>query len=199
VTPVYKLSASSITGRTTYGSMLAGNPAYELPGDFESIATVTVGSGGAANVEFTSIPSTFQHLQVRFIARSTRAENQDSITVKLNSVSTTSGWHILSGNGTSAVGLGYTIYQPSVPYVAAANKDANVFGAAVIDILDYKNTNKYTTWRSLSGNDFNGSGDIALTSGLYQSTSAISSILFSADNGNIPQYSHFALYGIKGA
>jgi hypothetical protein len=46
VTPVYKLSASSITGRTNYGSMLAGNPAYELPADFESIATVTVGSGG---------------------------------------------------------------------------------------------------------------------------------------------------------
>jgi hypothetical protein len=29
VTPVYKLSASSITGRTNYGSMLAGNPAFD--------------------------------------------------------------------------------------------------------------------------------------------------------------------------
>jgi hypothetical protein len=47
VTPVYKLSASSITGRTNYGSMLAGNPAYDFLPDFESIATVTVGSGGA--------------------------------------------------------------------------------------------------------------------------------------------------------
>jgi hypothetical protein len=57
VTPVYKLSASSVTGRTNYGSMLAGNPAFELPGDFESIATVSVGGGGAAYVEFTSIPA----------------------------------------------------------------------------------------------------------------------------------------------
>jgi hypothetical protein len=47
VTPVYKLSASSVTGRTNYGSMLAGNPAFELPGDFESIATVTVGGTSA--------------------------------------------------------------------------------------------------------------------------------------------------------
>jgi hypothetical protein len=44
VTPVYKLSASSVTGRTNYGSMLAGNPAFEFPGTaFEPIATVTVG------------------------------------------------------------------------------------------------------------------------------------------------------------
>jgi hypothetical protein len=71
VTPVYKLSASSITGRTNYGSMLAGNPAFEFPGDFESIATVSVGGGGAANVEFTSIPGTFTHLQIRGIHRST--------------------------------------------------------------------------------------------------------------------------------
>jgi hypothetical protein len=46
VTPVYKLSASSITGRTNYGSMLAGNPVF-VDIDFESIATVTVGSGGS--------------------------------------------------------------------------------------------------------------------------------------------------------
>jgi hypothetical protein len=49
VTPVYKLSASSVTGRTNYGSMLAGNPAY-VPTDFESIATVSVGSGRSNNV-----------------------------------------------------------------------------------------------------------------------------------------------------
>jgi hypothetical protein len=65
VTPVYKLSASSVTGRTNYGSMLAGNPAFELPtGDFESIATVTVGGGGAAMWSFTSIPATYKHLQL---------------------------------------------------------------------------------------------------------------------------------------
>jgi hypothetical protein len=57
VTPVYKLSASSVTGRTNYGSMLAGNPAFAIPTDFESIATVTVGGGGAATVTFSSIPS----------------------------------------------------------------------------------------------------------------------------------------------
>jgi hypothetical protein len=67
VTPVYKLSASSVTGRTNYGSMLAGNPVF-VDTDFESIATVTVGGGGAATVEFTSIPGTYQHLQIRAIA-----------------------------------------------------------------------------------------------------------------------------------
>ena len=40
---------------------------FAAGGDFESIATVTVGGGGAASIEFTSIPGTYQHLQIRGI------------------------------------------------------------------------------------------------------------------------------------
>jgi predicted patatin/cPLA2 family phospholipase len=76
---------------------------------------------------------------------------------------------------------------------------ANIFGAGVIDILDYANTNKYKTVRALSGHDNNGSGYVNFESGLWMSTSAITSIkLFTA--GNVyAQYTQFALYGIKGA
>ena len=34
---------------------------------YESIATVTVGAGGSSSVTFSSIPSTYQHLQIRYI------------------------------------------------------------------------------------------------------------------------------------
>jgi hypothetical protein len=37
-------------------------------GDYESIATVSVGGGGAADVEFTSIPGTYTHLQIRALS-----------------------------------------------------------------------------------------------------------------------------------
>jgi hypothetical protein len=103
VTPVYKLSASSVTGRTNYGSMLAGNPAFVPPGDFQSIATVSVGSGGAANVEFTSIPATYTHLQLRWIAKTDRVNTDDVVNMTFNSdTGANYSWHYIRGNGVAA-------------------------------------------------------------------------------------------------
>ena len=81
-----------------------------------------------------------------------------------------------------------------------ATSSANIFGAIVIDILDYANTSKYKTARLLGGADQNGSGEVWSHSGNWRNTTAISSIkLLEAVTGNFVQYSHFALYGIKGA
>jgi hypothetical protein len=76
---------------------------------------------------------------------------------------------------------------------------ADAFGAGVVDILDYKDTNKYKTVRNLTGVDMNGMGELGLISGLWRNTNAITSILFYPPANNIAQYSHFALYGIKSA
>ena len=208
MTPVYKLSASSITGRTTYGSMLAGNTAYELPGDFQSIATVSVGSGGSSSISFTSIPATYTHLQIRGISQTNRstADNADDLLVRFNSDSTDNyPFHRLRGNGTSpdaagnATGTGFTSIL--LPTCTGISSKTNVFGTVIIDILDYANSNKYKTLRSLCGVENNASPSwIALASGLWQSTSAITSISFTPGAGTLfSQYSHFALYGIKGA
>jgi hypothetical protein len=202
MTPVYKLSASSVTGRTNYGSMLAGNPVF-LDTAFESIATVSVGSGGAATVTFSSIPQTFTHLQVRAIARG--SINTATVTADMqfnNDTGSNYGMHYILGNGTAAsvgsdigVNRTYGLQIPGLPAIAS------VFGTGVIDILDYSSTSKYKTIRTLTGFDNNGSGRVLLRSGLWMSTSAISTIkLFDSDySGNFAQYSTFALYGIKGA
>jgi hypothetical protein len=71
------------------------------------------------------------------------------------------------------------------------------FSAAVVDILDYNNINKNKTIRSLNGRDNNGSGDIYLTSGLWNNTSAIDSITIVAPSATFIEYSQFALYGVK--
>lgn len=70
--------------------------------------------------------------------------------------------------------------------------------AVVVDILDYANTNKNKTIRVLAGVDNNGSGEVALNSGLWPSTSALNTIKILTTSGNLNQYSSFALYGIKG-
>ena len=58
---------------------------FEVAGDFESISTVSVGSGGAANVEFTSIPATYTHLQIRSLAQTNRSSiGRDIVNININ-------------------------------------------------------------------------------------------------------------------
>ena len=169
---------------------------------FESIATVSVGSGGAADIEFTSIPGTYSHLQVRGISRISESQLEQGLWLRMNGDTASNyAFHGLVGNGSSATAFGYaTQSRIEGPDAPGASATASVFGAHIFDILDYANTNKYKTVRVLTGVDRNGGGGIRLVSGLWQSTSAITSLKFTVNGGtNFVQYSHFALYGIKGA
>jgi len=108
--------------------------------------------------------------------------------------------HYLQGDGASAT-AGAATGGNAFRYTQApgAGATSGVFGSAIIDILDYTNTNKYKTVRSLAGFDNNGSGQIALDSGLYiTNTNAITSLNFYPNNSNnFVQYTSVALYGIK--
>ena len=172
-----------------------------LPGDYESIATTTVGSGGAASISFTSIPSTFTHLQVRAILRNTAVTSgASSVGFRLNSDSATNyTWHYLQGDGTSATAGAATGY--TYAYMALninGGNTANVWATTVLDILDYTNTNKNKILRSLGGYDNNGVGQIQLQSSAWLSTSAVTRIDIYPSASNFAQYSSFALYGIRG-
>jgi hypothetical protein len=194
------MAVVSIKNKLRRGNLLVGNDPY-IPTDFESIATVSVGSGGAANVEFTSIPATFTHLQIRGIMRDARAGTVNDGWLRFNG-DTGSNYaaHKLNGDGASATATGAATKTNTEDLFRfpTDNNTASVFGASIIDIFDYANTNKYKTVRALSGYDANGSGVIRFSSGLWQSTSAITSIIIDSDGSvNWSQYSHFALYGIK--
>jgi hypothetical protein len=184
--PILGIMASSITASTL--------------GDYQSIATVTVGSGGQAEIDFTSIPGTYQHLQLRYLGRyDGSSADGDVLRIRFNGVSTSDyAYHSLFGNGASASSNANTTQNLMISFrLTSATQGASTFGAAVIDILDYANTNKYTTIRSLGGYDNNGSGFIGLNSGLFMKTDSVSSIkLFSATS--FVQHSSFSLYGIKG-
>jgi hypothetical protein len=169
---------------------------------YESIATVTVGSPVSA-ITFSSIPSTYTHLQIRILARSTVASSTDMIAIQLNNDGSSSyRSHFLGGNGSSAsaASTGTQTYA-ELHYIPGSTASSNVFGSVVIDILDYVNTNKNKTIRALTGFDNNGNGDVQLNSALYISTSAVNRLDFYAGPGtnSFVQYTQFALYGIKGA
>jgi hypothetical protein len=208
VTPVYKLSASSITGRTNYGSMLAGNPVF-VDTAFESIATVTVGSGGSSSISFSSLPTNYKHLQLRYMARSNRGIATDAPIFRFNGNSTSSNYamHSLDGDGTSATAFAETSAAPNnfggmrFNTITAASASASIFGVGILDIFDYNSTDKKKTIRSLGGNDRNGSGSVELFSGFYLANNdALTSFTITPYGGSsIVEYSHFALYGIKEA
>jgi hypothetical protein len=158
---------------------------------YESIATVTIGAGGASTASFSSIPATYQHLQIRILAKTGDAGAFGSASMTINGAAGEQR-HEVYGTG-SATGSGSNA-SSFLAYVGGTAQ----FGVAIVDILDYADTNKTKTIRGLGGVDNNGSGIAAFTSGLETSTTAISSLTFTANSGNFAQYSSFALYGIKG-
>ena len=185
---------------TVFGTLSTGVAAST--NSYESISTVTVGAGGASNIEFSSIPSTYTHLQIRGIARTTATSaTGDFFAVTFNSdTGANYSYHQLVGTGTATTALaGASGNSTYIQRFGTATQSSGIFGSAVTDILDYTNTNKYKTLRFLGGMDSNGDGWIVYGSGLWLSTSAITTIKLTSPNGNFVQYSQFALYGIKGS
>jgi hypothetical protein len=173
-----------------------------LIGDFESIATTTLASD-TQYVDFTSIPQTYTHLQIRLLARDNRATSGmgGEIRIFFNS-DTASNYsaHILYGTGSVPASGNY----PNNSYIYAFDtpsntSTANVFTAGLVDIFNYTNTNVYKTTRGMGGADTNGGGIVTFSSGNWRNTAAITSIRISNTSGtyNHKQYSSFALYGVK--
>ena len=192
--PILGVVASQISGHLI-------SP-YSPTGSYDALAVYTVPSGGASSITFAGIPqSGYQHLQLRVLTRSDRSAANSNIYMGFNGDTTTGNYygHYLSGDGTSA-GAGAKIGSTTAAAIisAADTSTANVFTGAVIDILDYTNTSKYKTVRSLSGADRNGTdGEIRFGSGLWMSTSAVNTITFTPAV-NFAQYTQFALFGIRG-
>jgi hypothetical protein len=172
-------------------------------GVMDPLQVITVGPSGASNITFTNIPSTYAHLQVRLLARSTRTgNNTDYMNVTVNNdTGANYTYHYLQGDGSSAgAGAATSINQAYSSYIASADTGTSIFGANILDLLDYANTNKYKTFRFLGGCDRNGvDGKVAVMSSAWMNTNAITSIKFAPSTGSFSQYSQFALYGIKAA
>ena len=178
----------------------AGIPA--ATNSYESIMTAN-GTGSSNTISFTAIPSTYKHLQIRGIVKSTTSGSSFS-SVGLNfNADTSSSYtrHLAWGDGSTAYAYGQasagtTWYIGANDFPSAGY--TSIVGAHVVDILDYTNTNKNTTVRALTGCDVNGAGEVALSSTVYLKTNAITSIELVAASGNFSTLTQYALYGIKG-
>lgn len=168
---------------------------------YESIQTVSVTST-TASISFTSIPSTYKHLQIRLSARNNFAGSGGGISALLRFNGDSGGnytHHRLVGDGSSATaGAATGVTYTQIGYMSR-NGDTSNYSPSIVDVLDYSNTNKNTTLRTLSGADYNGSGYMQLWSGLWLNTAAVTSIEIYPDGAaSWLADSRFALYGIKG-
>lgn len=200
-------NAGGMSTVTRYVDMLAGNTTWspwEPAGAYDALATVTVPSGGAASITFAGIPTGYKHLQLRGNLKTTNASTDGSpMTLTANGDTTHTNYytHQLQGNGSTAAS--YSVQASSWQGAGVGNApDANltsIFGAFVIDILDYASVTKNKTFRTLSGFDANGSGLINLWSGLWMNSSTpITTLTTQFPQGrSLAQHSTFALYGVK--
>ena len=168
-------------------------------GAMEPISAITLAST-SASVEFNNIPGTYSHLQLKIIARvSTGTAGTNDLNIRFNSdTGSNYSYHSIFGDGTTvSASAASSTNQAVLGDIARNNNTSGMFGAFVIDILDYANTNKYTTFRALSGSDLNGSGEIRFRSSLWMNTNAISAITLLSENNSFAQHTSITLYGIK--
>ena len=161
------------------------------------IASSTVGSGGAANIEFTSIPSTYTDLLVKLSSRSNRGGGQvsDGIAIEFNGSSASLTMRYLDGSGSAAgSSTGTAIWTRT----SASGATASTFGNAEYYIPNYAgSTNKSVSVDGVSENNAT-SAFAMLSAGLWSNTAAITSVkLISINAENFVQYSTAYLYGIS--
>jgi hypothetical protein len=165
------------------------------------ISTQVLGST-TTTVTFSSIPSTYKHLQLRIAARIATASGTNGVEFDLRLNSDTGAnyaHHRLYGTGSTVASEGFgTQNQMAVLQgLPSASQATGIFGATIIDILDYASTTKNKTLRTLNG--FNGvSNRISMHSGLWVSTAAVNSILiYDINTFSFASGSRFSLYGVS--
>ena len=149
---------------------------------------------------FSGIPATYEHLQLRFSAREDATGADGALGLRFNGVGSGYTYHRMSGSSSTA-SAGSSIIQSAIWLywcTSGAYKAANYAGD-VVDILDYGNGSKNTTIQSTAGLAAStGTPRVALLSGLWTSTAAVTSItLVTGFGSNIVRGSEFTLYGLK--
>ena len=178
---------------TILGIIASSGGAAASTSSYESIASYAPSSG--SSVTFSSIPSTYKHLQIRWMAYSGVGVN---LSLQFNSdTGNNYADHWISGDGSTASATAETSQNRMI--LGTEGYSSQYRGVGIIDIIDYASTTKNKTARSIGGLDNNGSGLIRLFSGLWMSTSAVTSIKVQLDGSSFSGTNSIALYGIKGA
>jgi len=165
------------------------------------ISSVTVGSGGAATIEFTSIPATYTDLAIKMSGRGTTnvggTDHWRDISIGFNgagsNVSITN--RQLYGLGNSAGST--TSTTPSAGAITGNDATVSTFSNSDIYIPNYTSSNNKSYSIDIVTEDNQTRSLVVLIAGLWSNTAAITSVTFYPASGNFAQYSTAYLYGIS--
>jgi hypothetical protein len=162
------------------------------------ISSVTVGSGGAANINFSSIPATFKDLKLVVSARTSQAVPQDNGLISFNGSSSSFAYKRLYGDGAGGVGAGSASTNSINIVYSAATATANAFNNSEVYISNYTSSD-YKPWSVDSVQENQTTEAYAfLIAGIWQSTAVINQITIAPASGaNFVQNSTAYLYGIS--
>lgn len=162
------------------------------------IQTITVGAGGAASIDFTSIPGTYTDLQLVVSGRSTAAVVAANISLTFNGSATGYSTRNVWGNGAAVQNdSSSTTFLYGSVAVSGASATASVFGNASFYIPNYAgSTNKSVSMDFVTENNATTAYNV-FVAGLWSNSAAITQITMVLNTGNFAEYSSASLYGIK--
>jgi hypothetical protein len=167
-------------------------------GAFELIETQILTST-ATIVTFSSIPQTYKHLQIRFTSRFTDSYTSSNFSFRVNgdTGSNYASHRLINQSGSIFSDNLSSTSTPYLGFMPGGSTTANTFNGGIIDLLEYTNTNKTKTFRAFINSQ--SSDRMSFGSGLWNSTSAVTSLSFREPSGlTLAIGSRFSLYGIKG-
>ncbi len=167
---------------------------------YSLISSVTVGSGGAANIQFTSIPTTYTDLLIKMSVRCATS-SATRVYVRFNGASTDANFTTLRlyGEASSVGGDSISAGQPA--WSNGSGNTANTFNNAEFYIPNYLSSNsKSFSADTVNENNSTSGAYLGLFAGLWSDSSAINQInLLMQDSSNFLQHSTAYLYGISNA
>lgn len=160
------------------------------------IQTIEVGAGGAAAIEFTSIPGTYTDLLLLLSGRSTNASH-DPVFVTFNSNSANYSYVSIWGTGSSVQSFsGSSLANVEIQYLPSTAQTSSTFNNAGIYIANYAgSSSKSVSVDPVSENNGTTAYQIPMN-WLWANSAAITTIKLDPANGNFAQYSSASLYGI---
>ena len=168
---------------------------------YKTIATTTVGSGGATNIEFTSIPGTYTDLLIKGSTRLNGGDTGIQLVLRFNGNTQNYSRRLIYGNGAAAESFsGSSETYLRIAFAEESTRTANTFNNFELYIPNYTSSNnKSTSSDSVTENNAT-TAYASLHAGLWSNTSAITSISIfdiSGTQANFVQHSTATLYGIK--
>lgn len=169
-----------------------------MPNTFELIASSTVGSGGAASIDFTSIPNTFTDLCLVTSLRQSNASAFSTTQLTINGSTSTFTNRILEADTAGSPGSS-TSPARYVGYLNASTSTASTFASVSVYFPNYAgSTNKSYSVDYASETNATSSW-LGFVAGLWSTTTAINAVSLVPSTGTFVQHSTAYLYGVKNA